>query len=411
MSWRTLAVGSVAAVLAASALLRAQGGPSVPGSVDPPEVVAEIHAAFRAAYNLDHEPAIAHARRAIALGPDSSRAHRSLASILWLNMLFQRGAVSVDHYMGSLTKSPANLPKPNPASAEEFQKVVARAIDLANARLKANPRDLDARFDAGAAYGLQASYVASVEGRVMSAFGVAKRAYNAQEEVLDRDPSRASAGLVVGTYRYLVSTFNIAARVFAYVAGFGGGKEKGIALLEAAARDPESRVDAHAALMLIYSREGRHNDVVRIARELAAEYPRNRLFVLEEGSAAIRAGRANEADAALTRGLAMMRQDSRPRVPGEEALWLYKRGLARLNLNHRASALADLEQATKASPTNWVRGRIQVELGKLADLDGRRSDALGLYRTARTMCQTNLDTICQNEADRLIRKPFVLSAR
>ena len=51
----------------------------------------------------------------------------------------------------------------------------------------------------------------------------------------------------------------------AFVAGMGSGKEKGIALLEAATRDPEARVDASAVLMLIYSREGRHAEVVRIA--------------------------------------------------------------------------------------------------------------------------------------------------
>jgi hypothetical protein len=65
----------------------------------------------------------------------------------------------------------------------------------------------------------------------------------------------------------------------------------------------------------------------------------------------------------------------------------------------------------KSSPTNWIRGRLHVELGKLADLDGRRPDAVGLYRTAKSICQASADTVCQAEADRLIRKPFVLGAR
>ena len=60
--------------------------------------------------------------------------------------------------------------------------------------------------------------------------------------------------------------------------------------------------------------------------------------MLEEGAAAIRAGHADEADAALTRGLAAFEEDTRPKIPGEHALWLYKRGLARLNLNHPADA-------------------------------------------------------------------------
>jgi tetratricopeptide (TPR) repeat protein len=393
--------------LAACLLTAGQAQTSTP---DSPAVLAAVQDAFKAAYSLDHDVALQHARRAVALGPESSRAQRALASILWLHMLFERGAVSIDHYMGSISKSQATLPKPDPVQADEFKRVIANAIDDANARLKKNPRDLEAKFDSGAAYGLQASYVASVEGSVMAAFGIARRAYNAQEEVLTRDPNRVGAGLIVGTYRYLVSTLNLATRVVAYIVGFGGGKEKGIALLEGATRDPEARVDAQAALMLIYSREGRHEDVVRITRQLSVEFPRNRLFVLELGAAAIRAGKAADADAALTRGLDMLKQDSRPRVPGEEALWYYKRGLARVNLNRTAAASADLNHALGIEPTNWVRGRINVELGKIADLAGRRQDAVALYRTGRSFCETSADSICENEAVQLLKKPFAFNA-
>jgi tetratricopeptide (TPR) repeat protein len=409
MGFRALVL--VVLVVSSFALRASEGKPvvSTAQSSESPAVLTELQRAFTAAYNLDHDQAIAHARRAVALGPESSRAHRGLASILWLHMLFERGAVSVDTYLGNITKFQATLPKPNQAEAEEFKRVVARAIDLANARLKVNPRDVQATFDAGAAYGIQASYVASVEGSMMSAFGIAKRAFSAQEDVLERDPSRVGAGLIVGTYRYLVSTFNLATRVVAYVVGFGGGKEKGIALLEAAVKDPEARVDAQAALMLIYSREGRHGDVMRIARGLAADFPRNRLFVLEEGAAAIRAGRHAEADATLTRGLDMLRKDARPKVPGEEALWLYKRGLARVYRNQTAAATVDLQQALAAAPTGWVRGRIHVELGKIADLAGRRADATAAYRTGKDICVSSADVICENEANRLLRRPFTLA--
>ncbi len=401
------AVVRVVALLAAALLYQPAGYAQSP---DSPAVVAELKQAFADSYNLDYPEGLAHARRAVALGPNSSRAYRGLASILWLHMLFARGAVSIDHYLGTFSKSQVNLPKPDPALAEEFKRVVAKAIDLANARLKANPNDLEAKFDAGAAYGLHASYVASVEGSVMSAFRIARNAYDAQEEVLDRAPNRIAAGLVVGTYRYLISTLNLPTRWLAYIAGFGGGKEKGIALLEGAAKDPETRVDAQFALMLIYSREGRHNDVVRIAHQLSTEFPRNRLLVLEHGAAAIRAGRAGEADALLTRGFDGLQHDVRPRVPGEQALWLYKRGLARLNLNRLPEATADLNAAMAAQPTNWVRGRIYVELGKLADLAGKRAEATTAYRNAKTLCEANADSLCASEASKHLKKPFAFSA-
>lgn len=377
-----------------------------------PGAVPDAGAAYRAAYSLDNDEALSLARQAVAAAPGESAAHRVLASILWLNILFRHGAVTIDHYLGgSLTKSNVSRPKPPADLDAEFKRELALAIELAEARVQRQPRDLQARFEAGAAYALQASYAASVEGRVTAAFGSARRAYDAQEEVLTKDPRRIDAGVVVGTYRYLVSVLALPSRLIAYMAGFGGGKEKGISLLEAAARHPDTRIDAKTALMLIYSREGRHADVQRLAREMAAEFPRNRLFLLEEGAAGIRAGRAAEAEAVLTRGLAVFDQDPRPKIPGERAMWLYKRGLARVNLNHPKDADVDLQEALRAEPVAWVRGRIHVELGKIADLGGRRNDALAAYRTAKAACDAGGDPVCVAEANRLLGRPFSMTGR
>src|SRR6476646_1306986 len=111
-----------------------------------------IDQAFDAAYSLDHPDAIALARKAVALGPEEASAHRTLAAILWLNILFQRGAVTVDNYMGGITKAQLALPKPPPDVEIEFKRELALAISLSEARLKTNPRDIDARYDAGSAY-------------------------------------------------------------------------------------------------------------------------------------------------------------------------------------------------------------------------------------------------------------------
>ncbi len=367
--------------------------------------IREANAAFAASYNLDHDQALAHARRAVQLDPNSSRAHRGLASIIWLDLLFWRGGMTVDNYLGSLQSAQISLPKPDPAMAAEFKGALAKAVELAERRLKQNSGDVNALYDAGAAYGIQATYAASVEGGITNAFRYARRAFDTQNEVLIRDPSRASAGLIVGTYRYLISTQPAVIRFFAFLAGFTGDKDKALALLEAASHDPMSRVDAKTALVLIYSREGRHSEAMRLAGELAAELPRNRMFVFEEGAAAIRAGRPGEADAILTRGLAAFDKDTRTKLPGERALWLYKRGLARLNQNLPSDATTDLRQALTASPVAWVEGRIRVALGQLADLAGRRSDAVAEYTRAKAIC-ANTDSACADDARRFLKQPF-----
>lgn len=374
-----------------------------PGPESLPTVISE---AFRAAYSLDEKDAYVAARRAVAIAPEESASHRTLASIVWLDILFKRGSVVSDNYLSGGLKDQVSLPKPPADLDAEFKRELGRAIELADEKARREPKNVQARYDVGAAYALQASYIATVEGRVMGAMRLAKRAYDAQEYVLANDARRIEAGLVAGTYRYLVASLSLPVRWMAYVVGFGGDKERGIALIEAATRAPETHIDAKVALILVYNRERRYADALRVARELQQEFPRNRLFVLEEGSSAIRAGRAAEAEAALTRGLAAHDRDERRKIPGERAIWLHKRAVARVAQRRLTEAQADLDMAMQHQPIDWTRGRIQLELGKIADLQGRRPQAVAAYGQARALCAANNDTVCAGEAGRLQSRPF-----
>lgn len=369
-------------------------------------VRAEIAPAFRAAYNLNYDEAIRIAEGVVQRHPDASGAHRALATILWMHLLFDRGGLSIDHYLGGVTQSNIDLPAPPSARAARFHQHVDRAIALADAAVRASANDIEARFDLGMAYGLHASWMASIEGKVRGALGAARRAYDAHEWVLERAPSRHDAGLVVGTYRYSVAVLSFPKRWLAYLAGFGGDKDKGIRLIEAAATVPDTATDARLALALVHSREGRQHDALRVLKELQRDHPENRLLQLEAGSAAWRAGLAAESEALLTAGLAWHDRDTRPKTPGERALWLYKRGMARVSLNHLDAASDDLRLALTQSPTGWIRGRIHLEQGKVADVRDQRATALQEYATARALCNTHRDPWCSELADRYRRRPF-----
>jgi tetratricopeptide (TPR) repeat protein len=369
------------------------------------------------AYNLDHDRAIELLRQAIALTPDDPTPHRSLASVLWLNMLFRRGAVTVDHYLGSFSRSSVDLPKPPPELEKEFRSHLNRAIELAEKRAAANPKDAQAHYDLGAALGLEASYVATVEGKLLAGFRAARRCYDEHERVLALDPSRKDAGLVVGTYRYVVSTLSLPVRMLAYVAGFGGGKDRGIQMLrETAEYDLDTgkrtapdtpraetgndvRADALFALILVYNRQA--------LERLRRLFPRNRLVWLESGSTALRAGRGQLADELLTQGLAALARDQRPRMPGEEALWHYKRGAARALLGRTEDATADLNFALGADPQPWVNGRARVELGRLALKRGDRASAATEAKQAETLCERGNDPVCVQDARSVLRSSNV----
>jgi tetratricopeptide (TPR) repeat protein len=184
--------------------------------------------------------------------------------------------------------------------------------------------------------------------------------------VLDKAPGRADAKLIVGTYRYIVSTQSLPVRLLAYAAGFGGGKERGIAMIEEAAAAPtEAQVEAKVALILVYNREARYDQALRVIRDLQAAYPGNHILWLEAGATALRAGRARDADALLTEALDRLARDPRPRMHGEEALLYLKRGLARTALSRQADAVADLRRAFALDARPWVHAQAEAELRRL----------------------------------------------
>src|SRR5262249_13162249 len=156
-SWRT-GVLAVALAIGVATLVTATANPQAPAAAPHTRpatgtsLTDVLDRAFTAAYNLDHPEAVQLARTAVVMAPDDPLAHRALAAILWLDMLFQRGAVTVDNYLGSSSKAPLNLPKPAPDVDAEFKKELALATQLVEAQLKKNPHDLDAKFEAGSVY-------------------------------------------------------------------------------------------------------------------------------------------------------------------------------------------------------------------------------------------------------------------
>jgi tetratricopeptide (TPR) repeat protein len=344
-------------------------------------------------YNLDRDQALATYREAIAADPQDAGAYRGLATALWLSITFRRGNMTVDDYLGGVSTRPTkDWPAPPADTQAAFRDATDRAIALARKRLESNPNDADAHYQLGAAVGLRASYTATVDGSAVAAFRAAREAYDEHERVMALDPRRKDAGLIVGTYRYVVAVLAFPLRWMAYVAGFGGGKERGLHLVEEASEYAgDSQTDARFALILMYNRERRYEDALKQLRILRDRYPRNRLVWLETGSTSLRAGKAADAERALNEGMTRFAADARPRMFGEDALWLHKRGAARAALGRDSEARQDLERALKADARRWVHGRTHVELGKLALKAGNKAAARAEFRAAVSLCESDND--------------------
>jgi tetratricopeptide (TPR) repeat protein len=359
--------------------------------------------AYDAAYNLDYSQAAALLSDAIAADADDATAHRAMAVTAWLRIGFLRGSVTVDDYLGNVTKPNINMAPPPPEEARRFEVHIGRALALAEATLKARPSDPEAHFAVGSVVGIKASYGATIEGKVLASFRAAKRAFDEHERVLELAPHRKDAGLIVGTYRYIVAALSLPMRLMAYVAGFGGGRERGLRMIEeAAAAGGETEVEAKFALLLLYNREKRHSDAMRIVQELQTRFPRNRLLWLEGGATLIRAGQFAPAVTMLDEGLRRLERDTRERMFGELPLWHYKRGLANVRLGRAAAARADLTAALSRPAREWVQGRVHAELGRLAEREGQREQARTEYRLAIQLAERGNDPVGKQEAEALL---------
>ena len=99
----------------------------------------------------------------------------------------------------------------------------------------------------------------------------------------------------------------------------------------------------------------------------------------------------------------MLSKETRARIPGEEALWRYKRGAARAGLGQIDAARTDLSAAVAPGGQDWVRGRAHTELARLAIRRGDRADARELASRAESLCQQGNDAPCVADARNLMR--------
>ena len=287
---------------------------------------------YQAIYNLDYDRADEFFRQAIVADPGDYAAYRGAAAATWQRVLFLRGTLLVDDYAGHIRSTKTvPMPPPPPALAAAFHRDLDRAVTLAEKAVERQYNDAAPHVDLGAALGLSVWFGSTVEAKTWDPGRKARRAFSEAELAHELDPARKDVGLVLGTYRYMLSRLPKTVQLLAGIIGFHGGRADGLRLLEEAAATPSDlQEEAQFRLILVYTREGRHADAVEVIRDMERTHPDNRLLVLEEACALLRNQQAAEAEARLDEGIARMKRETPPLMMGEEGRWHYKRGMARL---------------------------------------------------------------------------------
>ncbi|MDP9262837.1 MAG: hypothetical protein M3O85_00790 [Acidobacteriota bacterium] len=333
---------------------------------------------FAAYYVMDYNGAIRDFERAAAARPDDPFAANHLLSAVLFRELYRVGALDTSLYANNSFLDRRQFPI-DPAARERIRQLTDHALELSEARLRSNPKDVDALYARGVTLSLRATYIGLVEKSWYAALKSAWGARSDHEEVLRLDPAYTDAKAVVGIHEYISANLPFFIKVLAQLSGHGGSKQKGLSYLaDAGAHGKETSVDARVMLAVFLRREQRFLDALQLVRGLNATYPRNFLLALEEANILNDAGRGPEAIAAYRKVLAAGRAGSYFDPHLELAAW----GLGESARGQRQNATAaEAYDSVLAFPRTEpeLRRKATLAAGEMYDLLQKRDLAVQRY--------------------------------
>jgi tetratricopeptide (TPR) repeat protein len=337
---------------------------------------------FEAFYNLEYDRALAIFERNVAREPRNPEAWNHLAQAILYRALYRAG--SLEGYL--VGRSNAFLARPRATMAPEdekrFQEAIARSLSLCEERLKANRADKQALYAAGVAYAHRAQYQFLIRKAYMDALRDGTRSRKQHAHLRQIDPDNPDAQLIAGMHEYVTGSLPGWVRAFAFLAGFRGSREAGIAMMEKAAREGQKTgVEARGLLALVYARESAPEKGVPLLAELVAAFPRNYLYRSEHLLLLASAKARPEALEAL-RTMEQTFLGAAGRMAPEK--FAAVRGMAHFRLENWQEAAAAFEEIAQPRQDRWapLRARAYLYTGQISDLEGQRGKALARYREA-----------------------------
>src|ERR1041384_3048401 len=235
-----------------------------------------------ALYNIDYDKAQRDFKQIVQLYPNHPGGYQLLAARLWIKTLYESRRLQASLYSGESFYTNGDDDKVDPKIVTEFRNLTRDAKRLAEAKLKQEPKNIEALDFLANTEGLKASFEEAVERRHIAALRDGNDAVDHHREVLKLDPEYVDAQITIGLYEYAVGSLPLPFKILAGATGNRGSKKRGLKMLEEVARHGRwSQDDAKSLLILLYTREKRFADVVKFARELSAKYPRNYLLRTE----------------------------------------------------------------------------------------------------------------------------------
>src|ERR1019366_324407 len=313
---------------------------------------APIDEGFTHFYNLDYDRAIVVFEKAIAQYPGLPDLHNHLAQTLIFREMFRNGALESELVSGS--NSFLRRPKlnPSPETEKRILDEIAKAMALADARLKRNPNDTAAMYASGIALALRSNY-----------FWVGKK----------------------GLHDYIVGSLPLGYKMLGFLIGVRGDKAKGILTVQDVAKNGKlNRVDAEVFLCALYRRENQSKLAVPLVQDLIRRYPRNYLLRMELGQMYSQSGDGVRGLQALEE-VARLKQRHAPgfdRLPWEKIY--YQEGSIQFWYNDLDRSLENMKKVAAAGEEVDLNTGVQayLRMGQIYDMKQRRAEAIAAYKKA-----------------------------
>ncbi|HVF57822.1 MAG TPA: hypothetical protein VM934_16850 [Pyrinomonadaceae bacterium] len=418
---------ATAVVVPSRAQAAGAGAPATAGAFDRKRFDALRAEGFEALYNLDYEGARRRFNEMVRLFPDHPAGPQFLAASLWLKTLNESRRLQASLYNTEGFYAEKD-DKTDPKIVAEFRDLTRQARALAEARLKANPKDTEALYYLGAIEGLKAAFAGAVERSFMSALRSGSDAVDRHRDVLKLDENFHDAEITIGMYDYVAGTLPLPVKLMAAIGGIRGSKKRGLATLERVAREGVwARDDAKVLLIALLKRERRFGDAYTFAADLAAKYPRNYIFKMEAADALVsqaavdRMTNPQAAKKAETEAFAIFdallqpqrttprtsTEANAPRPPLDSVHYSYGEALLVAGQPERA-AKEFLAGAALPNVEAALATRSRLRAAQALDVAGKRDDALAQYKSV--LARPNVFD-SHEEAKRGLKEPYKLERK
>ena len=347
---------------------------------DPLNLDPQVKQSMLDFHNLDFDAALKIQEQVAQQHPNDPMAWDYVLVTLIFRELYHQDLLDTTYYAHDSFLTTKRDVQVLPATRSRIEDLTNKAIQLADAQLKANPRDANAYFARGYAKGMHAAFITLVDH---SFAGAARQGYSARndsESALKIDPQYADARMAIGIQQFAVASLPRWIRLIVGIMGVGGNKEQGLEnLRQAAAHGIVTPVAARTALSVFLRHDARYTEALTVERGLADQFPHDYLFRLEVANLLKDEGHGLDAIAAYKQVIA---DAEKPGYFIDARLQMAWFGMAdtQRGYNDIPGAASSFTQASlQPNCSDWLRKRAELNAGQMYDLLHNRRQAIHMY--------------------------------